>query len=57
MVGAGREEKEGQYLLWVPKERQYLLWVPLVDNCGGLHEECLPPLLWTYAVTMNFGTL
>ena len=57
MAGAGREEKEGQYLLWVPKERQYLIWVPLVDHYGGLREECLPRLLWTYAVTMICGTL
>ena len=57
MAGAGREEKEGKYLLWVPKERQYLLWVPLADHYGGLREECLPRLLWTYAVTMICGTL
>ena len=50
-------DEEGQYLLWVPKERQYLLWVPLADHCGGLREECLPQLLWTYAVTMICGTL
>ena len=52
-----REEKEGQYLLWVPKERQYLLWVPLVDHYGELREECLPRLLWTHGVTMICGTL
>ena len=36
-------DKEGQYLLWVPKERRYLLWVPLVDHYGGLREEMLAP--------------
>ena len=40
-----REEKEGRYLLWVPKERRDLLWVPLADHCGGLREESLPWLL------------
>ena len=36
-------DKEGQYLLWVPKERRYLLWVPLADLCRGLREEMLAP--------------
>ena len=46
-----REEKEGRYLLWMPKKRRALLWVPLADHCGGLREESLARLLWTYAVS------
>ena len=49
MVGVGREG--GAYLLWVPKERRCLLWVPLADHYGGLREESLPRLLWTYMVS------
>ena len=45
MVGAGREEKEGQYLLWVPKERRDLLWVPLADHCEGLQGVLAPALM------------
>ena len=48
MAGAGREEKEGQYLLWVPKERQYLLWVPLADHCGGLLAPALTDICGNY---------
>ena len=40
-----REEKEGRYLLWVPKERRDLLWVPLVDHCGGLRGVLAPALM------------
>ena len=43
--------------MWLPKERRYLLWVPLADHYGGLRDESLPRLLWTYAVTMICGTL
>jgi len=48
VAGAGREEKEGQYLLWVPKERQYLLWVPLADYCGGLLAPALTDICGNY---------
>ena len=40
--GKRREEKEGQYLLWVPKERLDMLWVPLADHCGGLRDVLAP---------------
>ena len=55
MAGAGREG--GVIPVMGAQGEAILVMGALADHCGGLREEYLPRLLWTYAVTMICGTL